>query len=350
MAQYRYLAADLRDNTIREEIPFTDVSYSRVLNRPGAFSASLPTRHAKALRGTLDPGRTAIYIERDGVPRWGGILWTARAASGRVQFGGEGFWSYFRRRVIGATKTYTSTDQLAIARDLIDYAQGIFGGNLGVVVGSETSGVLRDRTYFDYELKNIGEAVEQLSEVINGFDFGIDISKSGESFVKTFRLDYPMRGRSTEFVFDLTRNIESVEWGIDATKQANKVWAIGAGEEDDQLQVSVTNTSLLGISDPLLEDVLTLKDVSVVDTLVGHAQAEIRQRLFPVESLPSLTIRSRVDVPVGAWIEGDEVTVIAQDGYLDVNGRFRIVSDDVKVSKTGSEDVSLTFAGVETFA
>lgn len=349
MPVYRYLVADLLTGTIKEEMPFSSVKFSHVLNRPGAFSASIGLRHSKATRDVLDPGRTAIHIERDGVIVWSGILWTAKASieNASLELGGEGWWSYFRHRKIRTTKTYTAQDQLFIVRDLINYAQSITGGNIGVVVGSETSGVTRDRVYYHYERKNLGEAVEQLAEVQGGFDFAIDCAWSGGSVVKTLILSYPRRGRITDLTFQLGTNIQGLSQEVDATRQANLIDSIGSGEADAMLIATAADTSQL-TAYPLLEDVTSYKDISVSATLQAHAASDLAKQKRPVTRIPTLlAVQSNPDAGLGTYITGDSVQVVGSDGWLTVSERMRIQVIDVAVDTNGKETVSLQFAQEE---
>lgn len=342
MAGYRHLIADLLTGTIREEIPFSEVKYSHVLNRPGGFAATLPLRHPKATRANLDPGRTAVYVERDGVIVWGGILWTAKASvdDATVEVGGEGFWSYFRRRLIRTTKVYTAQDQCLIARDLVTYAQSQPGGDIGVTVGSETSGVTRDRTYYHYERKNIGEAVEQLAAVQGGFDFNIDVAWAGGAITKTLQVQYPRRGRATAIVFELGSNIEGLDQEIDATRQANVIDGLGYGTGEDILISTVSDLSQTPPY-PILEDVHTNKDVRVATTLQLAALSELVSRSTPVERLPTLLAHSGPDTELGSFITGDTVTVRGRDGYLSVDEQMRITNYEVSVDEEGREAVGL---------
>lgn len=342
MPAYRHLVADLLTGTLREEIPFSTVKYSHVLNRPGGFTATLPLRHPKATRTNLDPGRTAVYVERNGVIVWGGILWTARASvdSATVEVGGEGFWSYFRRRLLRTTKTYTAQDQLFIARDLVTYAQAQAGGDIGVVVGAETSGVARDRTYYHYERKNIGEAVEQLAAVQGGFDFNINVGWVGGTITKTLQMHYPRRGRPTAIVFELGSNIEGLDQEIDATRQANVLDGLGSGEGDAMLITTVSDLSRTPPY-PLLEDVLTNKDVKAASTLQLMSLAQLVSRSSPVERLPTLLAHAGPDTELGSFITGDTVTVRGQAGYLVVDEQMRITNYEVTVDENGREAVGL---------
>lgn len=340
MPDYRFLVGDLLTGVLREEMPFSDVSYGEVLNAPGAFQATIGLRHPKATRTNLDPGRTAIYVERDGVLLWGGILWSAQAdvAGATVALIGEGFWSYWRRRNLRVTKTYAATDQLAIAQDLLNWAQAEPGGDIGVIVGTETSGVLRDRTYNIWERVNIGQAIEQLTAVQNGFDVSIDVAyDSSGNITKTFRPSYPRRGRDTSIVLELGSNMAGLSQKIDATTQANRIDILGAGDGPAMLIATATDMAAAPPY-PLLEDVLTYKDISVPATLLGHGVAAVTTRALPVETLPTVA-RAGPDTGVGSFITGDEITVRGEDGYVVVDDRMRIISIGVNVAADGGENV-----------
>jgi hypothetical protein len=349
---YRYLVGDLNPssgNGLRDEVPFSTVRFSRILNRPGGFAATIPLRHPKATRANLDPGRTAVHVERDGVIVWSGVLWTARASveGAALDVGGEGWWSYFRRRRLRATKAYAAQDQLAIARDLVNWAQAQQGGNVGVVVGSETSGVVRDRTYWHYERKPIGEAVEQLAAVEDGFDFAVDVAYEAGVIVKRLRLHYPRRGRITPLVWDLGANLEGLSQEVDAARAANVVDALGAGEGDSMLIATAADTSQLA-SYPLLEDTVSLKDVSGPATLQAHAALELANRARPATTLPTLLARqANPDTALGTFLEGDSVRVKASDGWVAVDARMRVQSYEVSVDQDGREQVAVAFAEEE---
>ena len=76
---YRYFAVDLMSNELLAEIPFTDVSYSRSIREAGTFSGSISiteaTLNLSLYENTL-PGKTAVYVTRNGICVWGGIIWT----------------------------------------------------------------------------------------------------------------------------------------------------------------------------------------------------------------------------------------------------------------------------------
>jgi len=351
VAPYRILSADWLTNTIREELPIQDLRWSKVLDAQGAMSGWINLDHRKATRANLDPGATLIYIERGGVLVWGGILWTARPdTEGRkLQLGAEGFWSYFRRRRIRTTKTFTGIDQLAIARDLIQYANAQPGALPGITVGAETSGVPRDRIYYAYERKWLGEAIEELAAVIGGFDFDIDVTwdAAGTTPVRTFRLFYPRKGtRIDGLVFN--HNVAGVarySADVDATKIANLVDALGQGDGDAMLVATAADPAQWARY-PLLEDVISHKDVNVADTLQGHAAASVERRKLPVETA-SLAKRADIWPDLGSFDVGDEGRLVVEDGWVSVNGFQRIQAIEVTVSDEGDEQLVPTFVSAD---
>lgn len=314
MATYRYLAADLLTNTILDELPLTDVWFDLVLNGAGSFTGRLPIADplVQAINpmGITIPGRTALYVDRDGVLLWGGILWTRGydSADQALVLGGAEFESYFIDRYITTDAVFAATDQLAIARSLITTAQASPSGNLGVVIGSETSGVLRDRTYEGFELKDVLSALQQLAAVDNGFDFAIDVAYVAGVPTKSLRLNYPRRGQTaarTGWQWEFPGNIQSYTWPEDATTQAVRSWATGGGLGAGQLRASYTTTSSLDAGFPLLESKFAYGDVVEPATLQAHATADAKAMSLPV-TIPTLMVRPDVDPTIGSYITGDE--------------------------------------------
>lgn len=111
--EYRYFLTDLLTNTVISEVPFKNVSYERVNRKAGSFSGTIPfveaTKGLDLYEATM-PGRTGIYVMRNGVCVWGGILWarTYNVASQELSVDGAEFTSYFYHRQIWQTIQYGS--------------------------------------------------------------------------------------------------------------------------------------------------------------------------------------------------------------------------------------------------
>jgi hypothetical protein len=204
--------------------------------------------------------------------------------------------------------------------------------------------VLRDRTYYHYERKPVGEAVELLAELQNGFDFAIDVAYVSGTITKTLVLSYPRRGRITPLVWELRTNLGQLSQEVDAIRAANKVDALGAGEGDTMLIATAADTSQLA-SYPLLEDVVTFKDVSVTATLTAHAALAVKNLAKPVTRIPTLlAVQTNPDSGLGSFITGDSVQVKGSDGWISLDERMRVQSYEVKVDTEGREEVSVQLA------
>lgn len=112
-ADYRYYAVDLLTNTLLVEIPFVDVTYGRALSKAGSFSGSIPIVEANAhlnLYENTMPGKTAIYILRNGVCVWGGIIWSRSYSpiDKELTVDGAEFISYLYHRMVWQTLYYGS--------------------------------------------------------------------------------------------------------------------------------------------------------------------------------------------------------------------------------------------------
>lgn len=318
-----------------EEFPAEVIRYSYRLNRPGSIEFTLPLDHAKTLRSNVEEGVHEAVVIRNEAVVWVGPILTIEeidTPSSRVlSIRGEGLMGYMRRWHITSTLTFSNTEQLDIARSLISHHQNKAGGDFAIDTGSEASGVLRDRVYHGFELKNVYDALIQLSEVNNGFDFQIDPA------TRHFVPYYPRRGiRDASIVFD-ERNIRDYSRRRDHTSQASQVYAVGAGEGDDML-VANRQSSTAVARYGLLQAITSHKDVTNASTLNAHAQRGL-DLLGSVPNLLSLRVSTN-DPGLFSYNEGDEVRVHWSSPYAEVNEFQRLIGRDVEW-ESGEESVVL---------
>lgn len=121
---YRYYTADLLTNEILAEIPFRGVSYERAIKGAGGFSGSIPiidaTKSMDIYESTL-PGNTALYVVRNNVCVWGGIIWSRQYdVVGRVlNVSASEFTSYFYHRRFWKTWGHQYGATLTVADGII---------------------------------------------------------------------------------------------------------------------------------------------------------------------------------------------------------------------------------------
>lgn len=109
--EYRYFLTDLLSNSLISEVPFKSVSYERTNRKAGSFSGTIPfipsTGGLNLYEATM-PGRTGIYIMRNDICVWGGIIWSRsyNVESKELKIDGSEFISYFYNRNIWQTLIY----------------------------------------------------------------------------------------------------------------------------------------------------------------------------------------------------------------------------------------------------
>lgn len=359
-AAYRYLAYGLVSNTQITELPLTGVTYGRVLNGAGTLSASLRLPEPVDVEARLlaadyiagsSPARAVIYVERDGVILDGYIVWTREYDSDErtLTIGGAGLWSYFRRRRIRFDYDETG-DQLAHAQLLVWSAQQYPGGNISVTAGAETSGVPRTYAWTAQQAKPFAEAIENIADNYPGFDFSVDVAYESGVPVRRLRCWYPRKGRTAAFtghVFELGRNITKLTWPEDASRTANTIIGQGAGTGETMVTADAAEPSLFADGYPLLEDVVSFKDVTNPDTLARHAESALND-VRVTAALPKLVVRGDLDPEIGAFTEGDDCRIRVQphqdprwpDGlekFTRITAWQAVVPDD-----GGAEEVTLT--------
>lgn len=353
--EVRVIAVEYGTETRIAELRPLTYSYGHKLNDAGEASlrfAVTDTAAAARLReATAGDGRVELYIDRDGTIVWGGVPWHRKyhATSRELEVTCSELWTRVRKRKIVETLAFVDTDQLEIVEGIIDHLQAQVGGDMGLQVVFEPSGRERDRTYYAHELKDASEAVEQLAAVIDGFDFAIDPIWVDEEIVRRLILSYPRRGRTasqSRLVFETKRDLAAFDLSEDGWRSVNRYHAIGAGEAESMLIATASRTDKLDAGIPLMEGSNAWTDVSVLDTLSGHANQAVND-LADVVTTPTIELLPTAEQSVGSWIVGDDARIrLVDDPWAgDVDLFVRIVADEVKGDATGTETVSLTVSG-----
>lgn len=352
MGLYTYRFADLMTGNMLAELPLTGVTFDSRLNAAGSFKADLslsdPTLVlAKDPIGSTQPGRTAIWVDRDGTLVWGGILWTRFYDSEKevLTLGGQDFFSYFDHRYVNDKLTFTNVDQLSIAKQLFQYAQGQNGsfpkpgGNIGMAYESPypTSPVPRTLALTQYELKQLSQSVTDLSQADNGFDFAVDVQYDGSGVpIFTFNPAYPRRGRTaiqSGFVVELPGGIQKYTYSEDGTGLEVTAFAVGTGTGTAGLTSSASTAALIDAGYPLLEGVQSYKDVTDQARLDAHARADASAYSEPL-TIAAVTVVGSVDPVVGSYITGDDIRLRITDKRFNLGHRA---------------DGSLIGPGIDTF-
>lgn len=367
MATYRYLTYDLLSNAVLADLPFSDVTYGEVLNKPGSFSGTLPMFGDDAVTlANIEVGRVGLLVERDGSIVWNGIIWTidTDVQTQRVRVGAEGTWSYFQRRIIhpidpygdlagafaqaGLTGPYYyDADPLLIARELVTFVQStaVFGGlaSIHVGTGSETSSARVEQ----YEINEMdyrvcGNEIESLAGAWEkGFDFRIVASWQAGAISKVLQLGQPHIGTRRPVTYELGRNVTSFSVGWDGKRLAG--WVVGQGK--DSIFEHYLNPSY---TYPLYDDAHTWGDVDDETRVALLTIDRANKHKIPLAT-PRITTNDSVDPDIHSLVPGDEVRVVASYGLLAIDGYYRINAYDVSPGNDGNASVKVDLAPTELF-
>ncbi|MEL3944505.1 hypothetical protein [Streptomyces sp. LNU-CPARS28] len=341
--RYRALLCDLRSDQVLDALPLTDVSLDDYIGKTGSASVTVPLPNrqiAARARAAVAPGRTALWIERGPEIWWGGVVWTANLTGNDrgtlgLQLGAGGWASYLDHRTVFHTQQAAAMDQFDIARGLISYAQAVDGGDIGIELGSELSGVLRDRTYRRHDQPRIRDLLDQLGAVEGGFEWRIMSYRDSGSGrrVKRLQLGAPIiKAGTSEIVLDRPGPILSYGWPIDATVQANAWQTRGASDNRNQAAESLPLMSELLVAEqdiaagwPRLDGTADYSTVTEQATLDAHARADLATARRP-RTIPEITV-ALDRIALSPALLGATVRVRIRDDWFaeGLDERYRVV-------------------------
>ncbi|RYJ22432.1 hypothetical protein CU044_5945 [Streptomyces sp. L-9-10] len=354
---YRALFCDLRTDQVIDVLPLTETKFDDYIGKPGSLTATIPLPGpalAQRARLALQPGRTAVWLERDGDIWWGGVLWTCTPQSDeqgrmKVQFQAGTFDSYLDHRILSGDLLGTATDQFDIVRTLIGHAQEQPGGDIGISAGPELSGVVRNYSYGYSSLARIRELIDQLAQLADGFEWRVHCHRDAQGRrVKRLQLGSPaiVTGH-TDLVLDQPGTVISYNLPADSTVQANVWVARGESANTDQSQESLPLTvraeSAEDIAEgwPRLESTSDHSSVQDEAVLASFARAELARQRRP-EVIPELTVR--MDGRVTPALLGARIRLRLHDLWHPKGSdhRYRIVGLAVTPpQRTASETATL---------
>jgi len=379
--RYRFAFRDLLTDDPIVELPLSGVSYSRRISSVGTFQGSLTIPMdggsndlAERVRRicphvTADGGRNqvppaAIYALRsDGgpfTPWWGGMVVNVQltsAAQGAVQvtIAGNSWEQHLHRGYLESDiDALSGVDQFDIARTLWQARQDQPGGDIGVTYGTELSGVLRDRTqYLVANEVNLGDALDQLANVLNGFEYTIDTFMDTDgSMVKRLRLASEISGtRSNLPIFSMSRNGGNLlAWSAQEDyTSGNTVYYARGAQADDGLSADLAPpvsdaaaaTDLLAAGWPRYVAFADYSTVSSQSVLDDHATAN-RDLNAGAAEMFTATVR----VGNSGWTPnmlGSDHRFKIRDAMGDLDFTRRVIGYTVSLSDTGAESIAFEF-------
>lgn len=359
MANYTYYLGNLVAGTISAALPFKNVTYGLQLNTPGTFTGTLalsdPGVNSMSPVTWTAPGKTALWIDRNGVLQWGGIIWGRSYDSTKFQMTvtGSTFDSYGQRRYIDTDTVVAGVDQLTVAASLWNTMQTTAHGNINCPAAAQTSGVPISPTWLKTDYKRVTDAVKDLTNSVTGFDYNIQVAWSTQlTPTQQMVFGYPNLGRiqsTNQLLFQYPGNITSYTLAEDGASVANTSFAFGAGSGATAIVASSQNTASLTNGYPVLQGGTSYKDITNQAQLQSFSDADMSLYNNPPQTV-SIVVRGDLDPIIGTYGLGDYVMLQISDYRFPalpglpygISSAYQIRNISITVDDQGVEHVTMT--------
>jgi hypothetical protein len=237
----------------------------------------------------------------------------------------------------------------AVVKSTVDIGTyGPFPGNSDIDISYSTDAYsgknVPNNPYRGFELRSVGEELDQYSDTVNGFEYRVDcdLVYIGDipTFTRTFVLipiDYPnppaegevsppSRYGADDLVFEYPGSIIDVTMEESAEDAATRFFVVGnipdLGEDISQPYAVASATDLLAAGWPILDAEETRSDESEESALYAHAQRYLAESRPPISDI-KVKVNGSLSPKIGEFVPGDWCSIIVEDEFV----RMRLASD-----------------------
>lgn len=315
------------------------------LTEPSEASFSINGRNTEA--AGIAELATDLHVVRDGVLLYRGRIGpTSDSIDGtthRVDVSALDYRELLNRRLMYSTDQliYSQTDQAVIAWNLVKATQSRPGGDLGIVQGAgAVSGILVDRP--DYAPgDNIGEAINNLAQAVNGFDW--DITPADPT---TLRLDMwhgdAGRGADRGVYLEYGGNVTAVQRSVAVDTYANAVRVNGANSTLVELRESPDLADKAARPEGRWEQSFGYTDLVRQADVTARADWQLAQSQVIVPSYTLTLAAGAWTGPAQIWL-GDTVHLRVKSGRIAADTALRVYEIGVDIG-AANEQVQVTLA------
>lgn len=199
-----------------------------------------------------------------------------------------------------------------------------------------------NQTYRGYELRSIGEELDEYSDIPNGFEYRVDCAYDPTtlSFTRTFVLlpinfaDPPATGEvaplsrygADQLVFEFPGNVKNVTIDESAENAATRFFVVGnipdLGDEASQPYAVAAAADLLDGGWPILDASTSIQNEYDEERLYSYAYRYLGELRPPVSDI-KISINGTMSPSIGQYAPGDWCAIIIDDEFI----RMRLSSD-----------------------
>lgn len=368
---WRVEATHMSTGVVKAVLRPLSADWEEQYSRPGTGSLMVATQDPSA--EDVWAHETGIYISRvkkDGtrVGHFGGYVESFSASGGgATTIGLQSFDEYPFHRLLAdddeglpySTPGYVSPEdpgpgksQTEIAYDLFNLAIAGFGAVPLLPIAHEST-KLRVRSWAAFEFKNLGEAIQELVDTIDGVKYRLE-----HQFFEN-----PARWQTVIQLFDDLRIDRGVKIRsgyeayqsslvVDAKDQASRVYGVGTGEGSSQMfSIAYDEEASL----PEFQKTVAWKDVSVPETLDEYTRGAVTMYREPATT-PTATLIGLTDVPPDSLRTGDIISADIGYGLATFRGEkaqvisqaWQMATDETVTRSLGLEPVIRPSLSVKT--
>jgi hypothetical protein len=245
--------------------------------------------------------------------------------------------------------TTTVTSATANVTPTVDVGTyGPFPGNSDIDISYSTEDYsgkdVPNNSYRGYELRSVGEELDEYSDTVDGFEYRIDCHIEYAAGIPVFTrefvlipIDFPnppaegevsplSRFGADELVFEYPGNIIDVNMEENAEDAATRFFVVGnipdLGEDASQPYAVASNTELLLQGWPLIDQEETRNETGDEEALYAHAQRYLTESRPPISDI-SVRVNGSLSPKIGEYVPGDWCAIVINDEFV----RMRLASD-----------------------
>ena len=342
MITYKVIVKDASGNNVGEFEKFRNLKFGKKLNNFGECSFEVPANDSKVSQ-LIALRVYSVWIYREGT-----LLWAGEQAirQGDLDDRGDNWativcydWlEQLNSRYTVAEQIYTFQSGSDIVWDLIDQTQQDTNGDLGITQGTLEESTWREKTYTN---QNIMDAIVNLANLLDGFDFQINNSKvfSISNFIGI--------DRSDTIVLEYGTNVKSVRITEDFSKPSTRAIILGQTDEvTDQVRLE-RNDATQQTAYGLREYTQSVMEVSEVATLEATGDAVLRKYGSPLLKVSVDIVRSTTPT-IEDFSLGDIIRVKIKSGIYNIDENFRVFEWTVSYDTDNTETLSLVLGNFYT--
>lgn len=372
MAQLRYVFGNLRTGAIIDEFSLQGVSMTDKLNGWGTFRGSFgfdqSGKSNADLAAATIPGQCYVAVERTSATTgvesvvWFGIIWSRsyQAQAKVANITARSLPAYAEKRRVGFDISHNNVDQGTIFEDLWFQLQGAGvwpSDDINVVIpGGFTTGINKTLNIDGSSVKVYLDAMTQLSDAEDGFDWQIGTAKNALGrYDHTLLTGYPTLGNTdhTLLTFEYPGNVTNYYETASMSEAGNFVWLVGGDREGEDtgsvIATYVDWTQLNGGQWCTFDQVISRTDVNNINILQDLVN-QVGPKRKPPMNIQKVFVRGDAVPEFGEYSLGDACRVYITDPLHPDGNAYNLRINQWSYSPTSNDnvdEVELIFEGDE---